>query len=138
MTDGGFQKSTLTVSLSGCNRRYVKTKCCCITYVSFEVIFCEYFFDPFRRRPDERRRVKVVDLVEVEECRQVGEHLVAYLIPRLVALLDLVDDVVRDLVVLPAAGNDKTVLKALTMMMKMGGKKNTSTAQPQVPPGHPS
>ena len=95
----------------------IKTKCC-ITYVSFEVVFCEYFFDPFRRRPDEGCRVQVVDLVEVEERRQVGEHLVAYFIPRLVALLDLVDDVVRDLVVLPAVGNNKTLLKAPILMMK--------------------
>ena len=76
------------------------------TYVSLKVVFREDLLDPLGRRPDERRRVEVVHFVEVEERGQVGEHLVADLVARLVALLDLVDDVVRYFVVLPAGTND--------------------------------
>ena len=75
----------------------------CDTHISLEVVFGEDLLDALGRRPDERRGVEVVDLVEVEEGGQVGEHLVADLVARLVALLDLVDDVVRHLVVLPHA-----------------------------------
>ena len=44
-------------------------------------------------------------LVEVEEGRQIGEHLVPDPVPRLLPLVYLVDDVVRDLVILPDAEN---------------------------------
>ena len=75
------------------------------TYASFEIVFPDDLFDPLGGGPDEGGRVKVVDLVKVEQGRKVGEHLVADSIPRLLALLHFVDDVVGHFVVFSVEKN---------------------------------
>ena len=64
------------------------------TYISIEIVLCEYFLHPLGGGSDEGRGVQVVHLVEVEEGGEVGEHLVADPVPGLITLLDLVDDIV--------------------------------------------
>ena len=73
------------------------------TYAAVEVVFAYDLLDPLRGGPDEGRGVQVVQLVEVEEGREISEHLVTDPVSGLVALLDLVDDVVADLGVLANA-----------------------------------
>ena len=87
------------------------------TYVSFKVVFREDLLHSFGRRPDEWRGVQVVDFVEVEERGQVREHLVTDPVPGLITLLDLVDDVVRYLVVFPEIGSAKKI-KIISILPK--------------------
>ena len=100
-------------------------KCRYSTHVSFKVVFGEDLLDALGRRPDERRRVEVVHFVEVEEGGQVGEHLVADLVASLVALLDLVDDVVGHLVVLPAGTNEIIIIRGNTVLFGYCGTAET-------------
>lgn len=68
---------------------------------SFEVVFGDDALDALRRRPDKGRRVEIVQLVERQQGRHVGEHLIADPEARLIALLYLVDDVMTHFAVLP-------------------------------------
>lgn len=74
------------------------------THASLEVVLGDELLAALGRGPDKRSAVQVVQFVEVEERRQIGEHLVADAVAHLVALLDLVDDVVRHFVVLSGIG----------------------------------
>lgn len=71
------------------------------TYTPVEVELSNHFFHFLLRRAPERRRVKVVQLVESEQLWKVGEALVANSIDDLISLLDFVDNVVADFGVLP-------------------------------------
>ncbi len=73
------------------------------TYAAVEVVFAYDLLDPLGGGPDKGCGVQVVQLVEVEEGREISEHLVPDPVSGLVALLDLVDDVVADLGVLANA-----------------------------------
>lgn len=101
----------------------------CATHIALEVVLGEDLLHPLRGRPDEGCRVQIVHLVEIQEGRQVGKHLVPDAVSRLFSLLDLVYNVVRHLVVLPETRSIRSTYHNGTVSRQKGQRKQYYTVE---------
>ena len=76
-----------------------------ILYLAVEIELGAHRFHFLDSGPYQRRRVQIMHFVKIEESRQICEHLVAYPVARLFALLNFVDDIMRNFAVLPVTKN---------------------------------